>query len=412
MSDKLNCLYITSVFPSLSETFILREMQALASLGWNISIFRIRGADKLGVGHASFCNFFVLPVMLQPVRWFRGLIWAFTRRRAEFRTIQDELSSIKADIWVRIKFLFLLLTVLGMAEYIERNRIAVAHMRAHFLHNETVAVYWLSKMLHIPYSITVHTTMIYYPPALLQKVAQNASFCVGISDETVALATRLRGSQDGVSLIRNGVDFDVLRRSMDDTRISDVPLILAVGRLIPKKGFDVLVKACALLRQENINFVCRIVGNGSEFARLKRLIVDNHLSEHVHLVGALSFTDVVREYENATLCVMPSRVCKDDVDGLPTVIIEALAMRVPVIASSVAGIPDLVKDQQTGLIVPPEDEKRLADAIKILFSEENLCDILALQGNDEVLRNFNIIKTSKQLNDAILSSLVKKRCSG
>jgi glycosyltransferase involved in cell wall biosynthesis len=380
-------------------------MQALSSMGWKISIFRIKAAGKPGLDESLLSNFLVLPVMLRPTYWFRGLIWTFRKRYSEFCQICRELSLVKGDIRIKLKLLFLLFTVLGMAEYINVNRISITHIRAHFLHNETVGAYWLSKILHISYSITIHTTMIYYPYSLLQKAVQNASFCVGISEETLALATKLRGNQDNVFLIRNGVNFDVLQNNLETSKT--IPIVLAVGRLIPKKGFDVLIKACALLKQRNINFLCRIIGAGSEFPRLKKLIVKNGLSEEVHLAGALPFDQVVTEYQKATLLVVPSRVCKDDVDGLPTVMIEALAMGLPVIASSIAGIPDLIKEKQTGLLVPAEDEKSLANAICDLFFDENLYRSLALQGKNEVLKNFNISETIKQLNNSMVQSLTK-----
>jgi hypothetical protein len=177
-------------------------MQALSSLGWNISILRIRGAEKLVFGGSPFSGFWVLPIMFRPVYWFRGLIWAFRKRGSEFQEIRNDLFSVKADMRIKLKLFFLLFTVLGMAEYMDANRIPVTHIRAHFLHNETLGAYWLARILHLPYSITIHTRMMYYPYSLLQKAVQNASFCVGISDETVELAGSLRGSLDGVFLIR------------------------------------------------------------------------------------------------------------------------------------------------------------------------------------------------------------------
>ncbi len=407
-TDTLNCLYITSVFPCLSETFVLREMQALHSLGWNISVFRIRGAEKITIGKSSFL---LLPIMLRPVYWFRGFLWVSRSRKryTKFCEISKELFSVNANILARLKLVLLLFTVLGMAEYIDGHRISITHIRAHFLHNETLGAYWLSKILNLPYSITIHTRMIYYPQPLLQKTVQNASFCVGISGETVELARKLRSKQDGVFLIRNGINFDVLQNNIQTVKSNNIPTILAVGRLIPKKGFDVLIKACSLLKESRVDFVCRIIGDGTEFTHLKKLIRDNDLIEQVCLLGALSFEHVVDEYRKATLLIMPSRVCKDDVDGLPTVIIEALALGIPVIASSVAGIPDLIKDRETGLIVPPEDEKSLANAIQNVLFDKELYNSLAFQGKKEVLKNFDISETIKQLNDVILLSSIKHK---
>ena len=140
---------------------------------------------------------------------------------------------------------------------------------------------------------------------------------------------------------------------------------------------------------------------------MKKLIIDNDLSQHVDLVGALSFEEVVSHYQQATVLVMPSRTCTDDIDGLPTVIIEALAMGIPVIASSIAGIPDLIKDGSTGLIVPPDDERSLAKAIKEVLVDQKLRELLTLHGRNEILKNYDISRTIQQLNNVIVLNLAK-----
>jgi glycosyltransferase involved in cell wall biosynthesis len=374
-------------------------MQYLASLGWNIGIVRIRG--KVRPDKSATSGIYLFPVMLNPVHWVQGLAWALKYRRLQLRDILKQVNG-KSNIKTKLKLLVIVLTTLGIAEYIQTRQLSFDHIRAHFLHSEALIAYWLSLLTNIPYSITVHTRMIYFPLSMVSEIARNAMFCVGISNETVDFAKQLRHTQQGVYLIRNGVEFEELEKK--EKTISSTPVILAVGRLVPKKGFDVLIKACATLKTR-FDFNCMIIGDGSEFSSLKNLITENCLSEFVQLIGALSFDDVVSHYQIATVLVVPSRICNNDVDGLPTVIIEALAMGTPVIASSIAGIPDLIKHKETGMIVPPDNEKALAEALTQLLLDRKLRDKLANQGKQVVADEFDIAKTIKRLDNLIALNL-------
>lgn len=394
----MKCLYLISVYPCTSETFISREMQHLSMLGWDVAIFRLRGKENL-IPEKSFSGSYLSPVMLNPAYWMRGLIWALKCRQMELAGMLSEFWVTKTNIITKIKLLSLMLTTLGIAEYIEKERLSFDHIRAHFLHSEALSAYWIAKLIRIPYSITIHTRMTYYPTSLIENIVRNASFCVGISNETVALARRLRDTPDDIFLIRNGVQLEILKRK----KVAALkPVVLAVGRLIPKKGFDILIKACASLKGNNLDFICKIIGTGSEYHRLDKIIIKNHLCEHVMMLGALSFEDVVDQYRSATILVAPSRICSDDVDGIPTVIIEALAMGIPVITTSVGGIPDLIEDKKTGLIVPPDNDQALAKALSILLTDPNLQNSVTLSGKQVVVDEFDIVKTIQKLNAAMI----------
>jgi colanic acid/amylovoran biosynthesis glycosyltransferase len=403
MPAAMNCLYLASVYPCLSETFIARELKYLSRLGWNIKVFRIRGGERLTRNEASVPEIRLSPVMLNPLYWIRGIIWALQYRKQEFAEIRDQVRRLDAKLSEKIKIFVILLTSLGIAEHIEKTKLSFDHIRAHFLHTEALSAYWLAKLLRVPYSITAHTRMIYYPRPLVKKIVENASFCVGISEETVNLLRRFRNNGDAVYLIRNGIEIGVWNPK--GRTISSAPLILAVGRLIPKKGFDILIKACATLKQRGTEFTCRVVGTGIQNNHLARLIIENDLGGQVQLLGALPFEDVIGQYEQATVLVAPSRICQDDVDGLPTVIIEALGRGVPIIATPIAGIPDLIKDNETGLIVPPDDQETLANVIGKLLADKKIQVALALEGQKQVVDNFDISKTIKYLHAAMLDHL-------
>jgi glycosyltransferase involved in cell wall biosynthesis len=291
-----------------------------------------------------------------------------------------------------------------MAYYLQGHRIL--HIRAHFLHTEAVSAYWLSLLLDIPYSLTVHTRMIYFPRLLIQEVLEHAAFCVGISTDVIEFVHEFNRKVTDTYLIRNGILLDEFPTFIK-IRNSGIPLIIGVGRLIRKKGFDTLIQACVLLKKEGVQFVCHIVGSGGEYKLLKKLVIENGMQQQIRFLGALSYQDVLNQYQEAALLIAPSRICKDDVDGLPTVIIEAFAMGLPVIATSVAGIPELVIQNETGLLVPGEDPTALFRAIYELIDNRELRQRFGEAGRKKVVGEYNIIDSAQQINDLIQKTIVQ-----
>ncbi|MBM4079327.1 MAG: colanic acid biosynthesis glycosyltransferase WcaL, partial [Planctomycetes bacterium] len=162
--------------------------------------------------------------------------------------------------------------------------------------------------------------------------------------------------------------------------------------------FEFLVRACALLRDQGRKFRCQIVGEGEERGRLEALIADLRLQEAVELVGALPHDEVVKRLDAATVFVMPSVIASDgDRDGLPNVLLEALAMEVPSVASNVSAIPELIRDGETGLLVPPRDERMLAARIGELLDSPALRQKLAANGRREVEQRFDVDRNAGEL---------------
>jgi glycosyltransferase involved in cell wall biosynthesis len=166
--------------------------------------------------------------------------------------------------------------------------------------------------------------------------------------------------------------------------------MLAVGSLVHPKGFHVLVQACALLRKQGIPFKCRIVGEGYERRNLVRLARDLSIEDAVDMAGALPFRAVRELYRLATVFVMPSVPSPKGSDGLPTVLIEAMALGTPVVASNHAGIPDLVRHRETGLLVKPGGPEALAECIIELLTDSGLRGRLALNGRRLIEAEFDL----------------------
>jgi len=193
----------------------------------------------------------------------------------------------------------------------------------------------------------------------------------------------------------------------DTKPVPELPIILAVGRLDYKKGFHVLISACSRLRDEGMRFRCVIVGHGDEWDSLTALREKAKLVDQIEMVGSLDFPDVQQWYERATLLAVPSVVAPDgSTDGLPTVMIEAFARGVPVVAASTAGIPEVIQNGSNGFVVAANSAKDLADRIKDLLRHSELREKFAWEGRRTAERIFDL-----ERNAAIISELMCGRAS-
>jgi glycosyltransferase involved in cell wall biosynthesis len=178
--------------------------------------------------------------------------------------------------------------------------------------------------------------------------------------------------------------------------------VLAVGRLVPKKGFDVLLRAVAVLRRE-MNVGCEIIGDGPELLALKALASELGIEEAVLLPGWCPYERLPQVYATADAVVAPSVIGPDgDQDGLPNVILEALATGVPTVASDLSGIREAIRDGETGLLCPSGDPEALAEALKRVLAESDLRANLAQRGRELAEEDFDGVRNARRMFLALL----------
>jgi glycosyltransferase involved in cell wall biosynthesis len=167
--------------------------------------------------------------------------------------------------------------------------------------------------------------------------------------------------------------------------------VLGVGRLIPKKGFDILVQACAILHEKRVPFEAIIVAEGGEHEKeIRRLITANGLENSVFLPGPMSQSQLFDEYQKASAFCLPCRVLENgDRDGIPNVLMEAMAVGVPVVSTPISGIPELIHDGVNGLLVPSEDSRALAEAFLRLINDNRLAKNLSRNAQETIESRFN-----------------------
>jgi glycosyltransferase involved in cell wall biosynthesis len=255
-----------------------------------------------------------------------------------------------------------------------------AHLHAHFLHSPAALALITRKISGQRYSLTGHAKDIYttLPENLLLRCcsAEFVTTCTDANRRHLVEVIGLPASQ--VWLCRHGVDVDRFNGVRSDPRAGR---ILSIGRLVPKKGFDVLVRACGEMQRRGTDFELRIIGGGPLRDQLLALARDEGIADLVHLTGSMSQAEVAAELAAAQVFALSPVVMPDgDRDGIPNVVLEAMAAGVPVIASAVSGIPEVIADGINGRLVAPRRPDLFADALMEMLSDAPLRARLAAAG--------------------------------
>jgi colanic acid/amylovoran biosynthesis glycosyltransferase len=384
--------YILKRYPRLSETFILNELLELERQGVTLRIFSLKEPTD-GIFHRDV-ELVRGEVTYIPWRRVLAIARAHARvfRRSSARYVKALLFALRGHRRASVRH-FLKAAVI--ADHVQRED--VRHIHAHFASTGASVAQAVHRLTGVPYSFTAHAKDIYRDGVdidYLRMKLDQARFAVTVSDYNQRHLARLGGRH--VVRIYNGLD---LRRFAPNGASRDEPpLVLAVGRLIEKKGFDVLIRACDLLRADGVRFRCLIVGKGELAHDLQTLIDALALEQHVELAGALPREKLLELFPRASVVAAPCVVGSDgNREGLPTVLTEAMALKVPVVATAVTGIPELVEDGRTGLVVPERDPAALAAAIRRLIQEPETARRLAEAGRARVERDFDLHENVREL---------------
>jgi colanic acid/amylovoran biosynthesis glycosyltransferase len=328
--------YIVKRFPRLSQTFVLNELLALERQGVRLTVISLRRSDEAHSGYAELAA----PVL------YLGEQGA--------RTPAVEAAQIAPLLLAR----------------------GVTHIHAHFATRAATVASLASAATGVPFSFTAHAHDIFHAGvdcSALAATMARAATVVTVSEYNRRYLEGLlaaEGRTGRVLRLYNGVDLSRLRPAAGPRRPG---LIVGVGRLIAKKGFATLVEALRLLRASGRRAGCLIVGEGEERARLQEQIVAAGLVGVVRLAGALAPAQVARLVGEAEVFALPCVVdAAGDRDGMPTVLVEAMALGTPVVSTDVAGIPELVQHGRTGLLAAEGDPASLAAALATLLDDAAL----------------------------------------
>jgi glycosyltransferase involved in cell wall biosynthesis len=392
--------YISAEYPKVSHTFIHREIEALRRLGLDVHPFSIRRTPATGLlsdadRAAARETFAILPV--DRGRLARAhLRWTLRHPRRYLQTLLLALrhggSGRANPVWRAFYFAEAVL----LADELRRRD--VWHVHAHFV-NVASAVAMLATALRgdaATWSFTMHGPL-EFDDVRLHGIAgkvRGAAFVACISDFARAQLMRLVEPEYWAKLqiVHCGVE-PAAYSAERLPRPAGQPLrVLSVGRLDPMKGFSVLLEALADLRDEGVALNLTLVGDGPERARLEAAARRFGLTERVRFTGALGAADVTGLLAEADLFCLPSFA-----EGVPVVLMEAMAAGLPVVATSVMGIPELVTDGRTGLLVSPGRPEPLAKALRRLAGHAEMRHAFGTEGRAVVQAAFDVDDAARTL---------------
>lgn len=387
--------YVLRKFPVLSETFILNEILALEARGVEVHVFPLAPTRDPRFHEGVTRMKATIHYVPGPADW--RMLLRHARRLAARDPARYRRQLLRVLRTARPMLLWRFLQASWVAD--RARRVGVNHLHAHFANRPATVAQQASTLVRIPFSFTAHAFDIYreVDHRVLARKMRDARFTVTVSRYNVEfLQTVGNGSSGRIELIRNGID---LTRFQPAPRPPAEPFsILAVARLVEKKGLALLIEACRDLRDRGLEFRCEIVGKGGQRAQLERLIRQWDLASHVSLAGPLPQQEIVERYHGAHVLVLPCIVGADgNRDGLPVSIVEALACGVPVVSTDVTGIPEAVRDGHNGFIVRSGDVGALATAIERLMLDRDLLAQFAAAARLSVEEEFDERQTVARL---------------
>ncbi len=417
-NDKKVIAFVLKGYPRLSETFILNEILLLEELGYPLHIVAMRNPGETKI-HGD------VERVKAPVSYVPDYFWQFfgafmlSHLRVLLRYPLSYLPALHFAAWRSLKrWSSSTIKRFSQAVYFVDRVVPDARFGqyyAHFSHGPTTLVFFASWITGIPYSFSAHAKDIYLQEDefLRQKIhgAQFAVTCTGFNRKHMA---GVAGSDAPVYRCYHGINIEKFTRNAALSRNGKPPVILSIGRFVPKKGFPTLLKAMHLLKEKGYAFSAYFAGGGPMADELQTLIDQFGLTANVQLINKLSQEELLDYYRKADIFALACEVQPDgDRDGIPNVLVEAMALEIPAVSTAISGIPELIDDGKNGLLVPQRNPEALAAALEKLINQPELALALGKAGRETVKQEFdnrqNVIKIGTLLDDAMKSPALENR---
>jgi colanic acid/amylovoran biosynthesis glycosyltransferase len=394
--------YVVKRYPRFSETFVISEILAHEQAGLELDIISLYPPND-----THFQD--VLAKVRSPVTYLStsGL------KAPELWAALQGASKVVPDFWSKLETVNSeapseIYQAALLAKLIVKKQIE--HVHAHFATTATTVARLAAYFADIPYSFTAHAKDIFHDSVQKNELSQklsDASAVVTVSDFNVAFLQEQYGSLSSkMQRIYNGLD---LEKFSFEAPVQRLPLIVGVGRLVEKKGFLDLLESCAILVKRGCVFWCEIIGEGEEKIKLERCIADLQLGNYVRLFGARPQQEVMKKIQEASVFALPCVIGEDgNRDGLPTVLLEAMALGTACVSKDVTGIPEILHHEETGLQVPQQHPALLADALERLLLDTELRVQLALTARGLIEREFDIKHNAAQVRELFARAKVSE----
>jgi glycosyltransferase involved in cell wall biosynthesis len=401
-------VYILRSFPRLSQTFILNEVLALERLGVRVQIFPITNPREALVQHdvaevrapthyletalerswAAILLEHLLVAASGPRRYLSTL--AYVLRRRDLATGYAAASRLTC-----------FMEAVYLARILRHERASAnpsTHVHSHFAHDPTLIALLLKRLTGLRYSFTAHARDVFQVPrsALAERIREADAVLTCCHSNLEYLSELAPEERPKLQVMRYGIDLQTFRPAQAPQ--AHVPLMVSIGRLVEKKGFGDLIGACRMLEDEGLGFRCVVYGEGPLRDELVEAVASLELTGKVTFAGARTQRELQGLLKEAHLFALTPCVTDDgDRDGVPNALLEAMACGLPVVTTTVAGIPEVIVHGQNGLLAEPHDVPVIAGNLAALLTDPPLRTRLGARARSEVVANFDREANARRL---------------
>ncbi len=389
----LKVAYVMSRFPKLSETFVLNELVTCAAQGVPVEVYPLL-RERQAAGHpeveewvrrAHFHPFLSAAILRANAAWLREQPGAYVRLLWE----------VLRKTWGSPNFFVGALGIFPKTAMVARRmrEQGVTHVHAHFANHPALAAFIVHRLTGIPFSFTAHGSDLHVDRRMLDTKVAASAFTVTVSEFNREVIVRECGEQvrSKVHVVHCGVDPDVFVPGRRSESRGDRFQLVCVASFEAVKGHRFLIEACGLLKARGVPFDCHLVGEGPLRADVERRVALAGLGREIHLHGGLPRPAVAALLSRADAAVLASHPTpRGKREGIPVALMEAMAAGLPVVATAISGIPELVQAGLTGFLVPSGEPVALADAFARLAADPTLRARMGSAGRARVTRLFNL----------------------
>lgn len=401
-------MYLAPEVPALSSTFVYNEILQLRQNGVEVEVSSVHRPSAIAseqvlerIGQDIFYlyeNSFAYSLLL----FFRFFVTEPGRVYTSIRYLITDILRVGCFCRLSLGLAYRYLYSFYLARKLQQKNIS--HLHIHFAHVPSDIGMYAALLTGTPFSITAHANDIYERGWLLQEKVERSRFVVTISEYNKTYLISIGCDQEKIQVIRCGVDLErfSLWKSSDNRESLRIG---SLGRMVPKKGFADLIRALAIVKGKGVGFNAEIAGDGPLREDLEKLVIKKGLQQNVTFLGPLKHEDVAEWLAGLDIFVLAC--CHDingDVDGIPVVLMEAMASGVVVISTSVTGVAELVINNESGLLCEPNDYRGIGNAILTLQEDSVFSSTLAKGARERVEKYFaladNVCKLHQQIQDS------------
>ena len=402
INDDVKIAYLAPEMPALSATFVYQEILQLKKMGLciiPISVHRpanVAQSDKLKeLEHETF----YLYEQSRVSTLLRNIFLAISspvKYLSVFRLALSDSLNVGITSHVGKGLLYRFFMAANLVDYLRKKNIT--HIHSNFAHIPTDIAMYAATLHGVTFSFLSHANDLFERGWLLKEKVNRSKFAVTISQYNKKFLIDNGADKTKINVIHCGVNTSSFM-NRGNKELAKPPVLGSLGRMVEKKGFDVLIQACDILKRKNITFRLQLAGGGPLKKELEALALENNLADEIHFMDSISHKNVPAWIKSLDVFVLPCQKDKNgDMDGIPVVLMESMLSGVPVLTTRISGIPELVVDGVTGLLCEPHDAEGLAVKIESLLSDSTVRDylcqkaILKVQAEFELGENVKLLK--------------------